>query len=105
MKLVTIDNTASGLPGAVLKSGEILHFGKAAAQGTLEVWIPDSMRSILEAGPAGLALVRQLVERVEGAPASAQNQLREIRRHYRRRHAIAGASAQPETGACRRSCV
>lgn len=77
MKLVTIDNTASGLPGAVLRSGEILHFGKAAARGTLEVWIPDSVRAILEAGADGLALVRRLLERVEGAPASVLDQLRE----------------------------
>ncbi len=77
MKLVTIDNTASGVPGAVLRSGEILHFGKAAAPGTLEAWIPDSLRAILEAGAPGLALVRQLLERVEAASASVQQRLRE----------------------------
>ena len=77
MKLVTIDNTASGLPGAVLNSGEILHLGKASAPGTLEVWIPDSMRAILEAGSAGLALVRQLIERVENASGQARDRMRE----------------------------
>jgi len=77
MKLVTIDNTAAGLPGAVLRSGEILHLGKAAAPGTLEAWIPDSLRAILDAGAPGLALVRQLLDRVEAAPATVQQQLRE----------------------------
>jgi acylpyruvate hydrolase len=50
MKLVTIANTAAGSPGAMLRSGEILHFSKAAKPGTLEVWIPDSIRAILEGG-------------------------------------------------------
>lgn len=77
MKLVTIDDIASGLPGAVLRSGEILHFGKAAAPGTLEVWIPGSVRAILEAGSAGLALVRQLLNRVESASDPSRDRLRE----------------------------
>ncbi len=77
MKLVTIDNTAQGCAGAVLQSGEILHIGKAAAPGTLEAWLPTSVRSILEAGEQGLALVRQLVDRIESAPASAHDHLRE----------------------------
>ncbi len=77
MKLVTIDNTAQGCAGAVLRSGEVLHFGKAAAQGTVEIWIPTSIRAILEAGEQGLALVRGLVNRVELASATTHNHLRE----------------------------
>lgn len=78
MKLVTIDNTAAGVPGAVLHSGEILHFGKAAEPGTLEAWIPGSVRDILEAGEPGLSLVRQLVARIEAAPPSRHEHLREL---------------------------
>lgn len=77
MKLVTIDNTATGTSGAVLKSGEILHFGKAATAGTMEVWIPGSVRAILEAGAQGLALVKQLVSRVEAASPQQQTLLRD----------------------------
>ncbi len=77
MKLVTIDNTAQGSAGAVLRSGEILHLGKAAATGTLEVWLPTSIRGILEAGEPGLALVRQLVDRMESESSSKKDHLRE----------------------------
>ena len=76
MKLVTIANTAAGSPGAMLRSGEILHFSKAANPGTLEVWIPGSIRAILEGGKDALALVRQLVDRVEALPASERENLR-----------------------------
>jgi acylpyruvate hydrolase len=77
MKLVTIDNTAQGSAGAVLRSGEILHFGKAAQPGTVETWIPASIRAILEAGDQGMALVRQLVERVQAATPAVHGALRE----------------------------
>lgn len=77
MKLVTIDNTAAGSAGALLRSGEILHLAKSAASGTLETWIPDSVRAILEAGEQGLAVARQLAQRVETAPESYRMQLRE----------------------------
>ena len=76
MKLVTIANTAAGSPGAMLRSGEILHFSKAANPGTLEVWIPGSIRAILEGGKDALALVRQLVDRVEALPATERENLR-----------------------------
>ena len=78
MKLVTINNTASGTPGAMLKSGEVLHFAKAAKAGTLETWIPGSVRNILESGRDGMAVVKQLVKRVESASAAELAQLREI---------------------------
>lgn len=77
MKLVTIDNTVSGTPGALLGSGEVLHLSKAAAAGTLEAWIPDSVRAILESGADGLAVVRKLIERVESASKTEQADLRE----------------------------
>lgn len=77
MKLVTINNTTSGSPGTMLKSGEILHLAKAAKAGTLETWIPGSVREILESGPDGMALVKQLVKRVEAASATELTQLRE----------------------------
>ena len=77
MKLVTIANSAAGMPGALLKSSEVLHLGKAAAPGTVERWIPGSVRAILEGGGQGLAAVKGLIERVESAPAALQQQLRE----------------------------
>lgn len=77
MKLVTIDNTVQGSAGAVLRSGEILHLGKAAVPGTLEAWLPSSMRAILEAGEPGLELVRQLVKRIESSSSAAHDLLRE----------------------------
>jgi acylpyruvate hydrolase len=76
MKLVTIANTAAGSPGAMLRSGEILHFSKAAKPGTLEVWIPGSIRAILEGGKDALGLVRLLVDRVEVLPATERENLR-----------------------------
>jgi acylpyruvate hydrolase len=76
MKLVIIANTAAGSPGAMLRSGEILHFSKAAKPGTLEVWIPGSIRAILEGGKDALGLVRLLVDRVEVLPATERENLR-----------------------------
>jgi acylpyruvate hydrolase len=76
MKLVTLATTATGAAGAVLHSGEIVHLGKAAAAGTLETWIPESVQGILEAGEPGLSLVRQLVSRMEAAPVSVRDDLR-----------------------------
>ncbi|MES2414234.1 MAG: fumarylacetoacetate hydrolase family protein [Pseudomonadota bacterium] len=87
MKLVTINNTASGTPGAVLKSGEVLHLAKAAQAGTVETWIPGSLREILEGGDSGMAVVRQLVKRVESANAATLTNLRES-------GAITGADTQ-----------
>lgn len=64
MKLVTIDSVAAGVPGALLASGEILHLGKAALQGSLEAWLPTSVKAILQAGEEGLAIARRIVARV-----------------------------------------
>ncbi|MES2944146.1 MAG: fumarylacetoacetate hydrolase family protein [Pseudomonadota bacterium] len=88
MKLVTINNTAQGSPGALLRSGDILHLGRAAAPGTLEGWIPPGVRGILEAGEEGLAVVRQLVSRIEAAPAGFLAELK-------RSGAITAAVATP----------
>lgn len=77
MKLVTIDNTATGTAGAMLRSGDILHLAKAATPGTLETWIPDSVQAILEAGDAGLDVVRRLVTKAEAATPAHLAQWRE----------------------------
>ena len=77
MKLVTIDEGARGTPGAVLANGDILRLGRAAQAGTVEAWIPDTMRGLLAAGEAGLDAVRGLVGRVESAPGPVQAALRD----------------------------
>ncbi len=76
MKLVTIDSVSTGMPGAMLRSGEILHLGKAALPNTVEAWLPASLQEILEAGAEGLDILRRIVSRVEGASAEALERLR-----------------------------
>ncbi len=67
MRLVTIDAAGGGTPGAILSSGEVLDLRRAARAGTTEVWLPSSLRDILDAGDHGLDVVRQLVRSVEDA--------------------------------------
>jgi acylpyruvate hydrolase len=76
MRLVTIDAVGGGTPGAILASGEILDLRRAAREGTAEVWIPGSVRQILEAGEGGLAVVRALVDSVERADSAQLDVLR-----------------------------
>ncbi|WP_322013637.1 fumarylacetoacetate hydrolase family protein [Paraburkholderia sp. J12] len=76
MKLVTIDAGIAGAPGAILRSGEILHLARAALPGSLEAWLPGSLREILAAGEAGLAIVRQIVQRVEAMEHTPRERLR-----------------------------
>ncbi len=76
MKLVTIDSVAAGVPGAQLASGEILHLGKAALPGSLEAWLPTSIKAILQAGEEGLAIARRIVTRVEDAGDAERGRLR-----------------------------
>ncbi len=76
MKLVTLNCAPGGMAGAVLPSGELLHLGLAAAPGTLEAWLPSTVRAILEAGPDGLAVVKGLVERVARLDDRALQSLR-----------------------------
>lgn len=76
MRLVSIDDrgAGNGSAGAILASGDIVQLGRAALPGTLEAWLPDTLLGILRAGPAGLAIVRGIVERAEaltGADAAA----------------------------------
>jgi 2-keto-4-pentenoate hydratase/2-oxohepta-3-ene-1,7-dioic acid hydratase in catechol pathway len=76
MKLVTIDTGRGGVPGALLASGEILDLHAAAAPGTPESWIPATLRELIAGGPGGLAIVRDLVARVEAAKADTRSALR-----------------------------
>lgn len=70
MKLVTINNVPGGSAGALLGSGDIVNLALAVLPGTLETWMPTSVRGILEAGRAGLEIVRAMVARHEAmAPA------------------------------------
>jgi len=65
MKLVTIDSGSKGAPGAILASGEVLHLQRAALPGTIEAWLPDNIRDMLDAGDEGLDIARRIVRRVE----------------------------------------
>jgi acylpyruvate hydrolase len=76
MKLVTLDIGTHGQLGALLSTGERLHLGRAAEEGTLEMWLPDSVRGLLEAGEQGLALARRIVQRVEAADSAFKQSLR-----------------------------
>lgn len=69
MHLVTIDDVPGGSAGARLASGEYLHLGRAARAGTLETWLPTTVRALLEAGHEGFNVVRGLIEHVEGTAA------------------------------------
>lgn len=76
MRLVTIDSGSTGLPGAILMSGEVLHLQRAALTGTIQSWVPESVRGILEAGAEGLDVVRQIVQRVEALSPGGLTELR-----------------------------
>jgi acylpyruvate hydrolase len=76
MKLVTIANGGLGEAGAVLSSGEILHFRRAANPASVEAWIPISVAGVLAAGATGLNIVRELIDRVQG-DFNIQHHLRE----------------------------
>ncbi|WP_397474899.1 fumarylacetoacetate hydrolase family protein [Pusillimonas sp.] len=77
MRLVTIDCGRNGEPGVLLASGEVLHLRQAALAGTVQVWLPDSVRDILEAGEEGLAVLRLIVERVQNSTAAELATLRD----------------------------
>ncbi len=82
MKLVTIDapaldRRAAGRAGAMLATGEILDIARAKREGSLEAWIPGSVRGILAGGPAGLDAVRRLVDEAESARDSERERWRE----------------------------
>lgn len=76
MRLVTIDSVAAGVPGALLASGEVLHLGKAAEPGSLEAWLPTSVKAILQGGEEGLTVARRIVARVEAAGDTERERLR-----------------------------
>ena len=76
MKLVTIDQGSGGTAGAMLRSGEILNFSRAAAAGTIESWIPGRLCDILAAGTQGLELVRAAVAQVEAGGDELRRRLR-----------------------------
>ncbi|MGH8219284.1 MAG: fumarylacetoacetate hydrolase family protein [Steroidobacteraceae bacterium] len=67
MKLLTLDEGSGEAAGALLPSGEIIHFAAAARPGSAEAWLPRRLIEILTAGEEGLQIVRGLVERVSQA--------------------------------------
>ncbi len=76
MKLVTLNLGTHGQLGALLPGGELLHLGRAAVQGSLEAWLPNSVRGVLEAGEEGLAIARRIVARAGAADNAGQEALR-----------------------------
>lgn len=76
MKLVTVDDGGLGRAAALLSSGDIVHFSRAAASGTLECWMPVDMRGLLGAGESGLSVVRHLIARIEAMSLNEQEALR-----------------------------
>jgi acylpyruvate hydrolase len=76
MKLVTIADGGLGEAGAMLDSGEILHFRRAADPASVEAWIPNSVSAILAAQASGLSVVRELVNRVQN-DLNTQHRLRQ----------------------------
>ena len=75
MKLVTIDCVPGGRPGAILANGDVLHLERAARPGTVEAWLPQSLRGMLQAGAEGLDLARRIVTRVEQAGDAERGKL------------------------------
>lgn len=76
MKLVTIHNAPGGAAGVLLASGDIVNIPLAARPGTIEAWVPATVRGILEAGRDGLDIVRRLLARIEALGPSERNALR-----------------------------
>lgn len=70
MKLVTIDDVPGGSVGAQLASGEYLHLGRAAQEGTLESWLPHNVAALLSGGDEALNVVRRIVDRAEHGSAT-----------------------------------
>lgn len=77
MKLVTIDEGVRGIAGALLANGDVLRLSRAAKAGTVEAWIPETVRELLEAGDAGLDVVRGLIDRAESVSDPQREALRE----------------------------
>lgn len=65
MQLVTIDDSRGGSSGARLRSGEILHFARAARPGTIEAWFPTSILQLLEGGDEAMAVASRIVARAD----------------------------------------
>lgn len=63
MKLVSFDSPAGPQAGALLDTGEVVNISRAAHPDSVEAWIPRELIDILKAGPEGLSLVRQVVQR------------------------------------------
>lgn len=78
MRLVTIAGSHEGTPGAVLASGEIVDLRLAAVPATLGQWLPRTLREILAGGKEGLAIVRGIVDDIEGASEDRRAALRAV---------------------------
>lgn len=78
MKLLTIDGPLGGRIGARLADGSILDLLRTCQPGTLETWIPPSVKAVLSAGPDGIDAIRRIVDRAEASAGSARDMLQEV---------------------------
>ncbi len=76
MRLATLDDARGGSAAVRLVDGEFVHLGRAARPGTLEAWMPPTVRGILEGGSAALAVVGGVAERLEAMGESERLELR-----------------------------
>ena len=72
MRLVTIDDGARGRAGAVLSTGQILDFGRAALPATNGAAVPGTVREILEAGTSIWPRLRELIADAEASIAASE---------------------------------
>ncbi len=75
MKLVTIDSGAAGHPGVLIDDETVLDLALAGETIAAARLVPPSIRTLLEAGADGLALVRRVVAAVEGLSAAERSRL------------------------------
>jgi acylpyruvate hydrolase len=76
MHLATLDDRPQGSPGVRLQSGEFLHLLQYAEQGTLEAWLPSSVKLILEGGGDALGIIRRMIDRCESMSTQRRERLR-----------------------------
>jgi acylpyruvate hydrolase len=78
LKLLTLDTVPGGKPGALVAEDEIVDLRAFAERGEDAQTLPGSVRQILEGGEVALAMVRNIIDKIESAPESEREGWREI---------------------------